>query len=96
MSSVIIQEQRGGASGQPLLLLSAETLAEHLGFSARTIWRLRSAGKLPQPVRIGGSVRWRAEDIEAWIRAGCPEIETRGADRHGTSRRPWRGSTTPE
>ena len=47
MSSVTTQEQRSGAGEQPLLLLSAEALADRLGFSARTIWRLRSAGKLP-------------------------------------------------
>ncbi len=72
MNSVAIQEKRSNGVGQ--LLLSAEELGERLGFSARTIWRLRSAGKLPQPVKIGGSIRWRADEIDAWVRAGCPNI----------------------
>jgi predicted DNA-binding transcriptional regulator AlpA len=56
------------------LLLSAEKLAQILGISIRTLWRLRAAGKLPVPIRLGGSVRWRLADIEAWIAAGCPKI----------------------
>ena len=43
----------------PTLLLSAQTLAKRLAVSIRTLWRLRSAGKLPPPVRLGGAVRWR-------------------------------------
>jgi excisionase family DNA binding protein len=58
------------------LLLSARTLAERLGVSVRTLWRLRTSGKLPQPVRLGGAIRWRAGEIEAWIEAGCPETRT--------------------
>ncbi len=57
------------------LLLSAETVAELLGISIRTLWRLRAAGRLPRPVRLGGSVRWRPEDIQAWIADGCPETQ---------------------
>jgi len=54
------------------LLLSAETLAEQLELSVRTVWRLRSSGKLPKPIKVGGSVRWRSEEIDNWIAAGCP------------------------
>ncbi len=53
-------------------LLSAERLAALLDISVRTLWRLRSAGKLPPPVRLGGSIRWNAAEIRAWIEAGCP------------------------
>jgi len=55
------------------LLLSASTLAKRLDISVRTLWRLRSSGKLPPPVHLGGSLRWRAREIDAWIAAGCPE-----------------------
>lgn len=55
------------------LLLSAERVAELLDISTRTLWRLRAAGKLPAPVRLGGSVRWQFETIQTWIEAGCPE-----------------------
>lgn len=75
MSSVTTQEDRKGAGEQPLLLLSAEALADRLGFSARTIWRLRSAARLPPSLKIGGSIRWRAQEIDDWIEAGCPDAK---------------------
>jgi excisionase family DNA binding protein len=54
------------------LLLDAGTVARLLSLSRATVWRLRDAGKLPEPVRIGGCVRWRRSDLDAWISAGCP------------------------
>jgi len=29
-------------------------------------------GKLPRPLKIGGAVRWRLDEIRAWLAAGCP------------------------
>ena len=40
--------------------------------SPRTIHRLKSAGKLAQPVLVGVQPRWVASEIDAWIEAGCP------------------------
>ena len=53
-------------------LISAKEVAMILGVSERTIWRLHSARRLPSPVKFGGSVRWRIEDIYRWIDSGCP------------------------
>lgn len=53
------------------LLISAEELATILGTSKRTVWRLLSAGIIPQPVRLGKSTRWRLSDIHQWIDTGC-------------------------
>lgn len=65
------------------MLVSAEKLAELLDISIRTLWRLRAAGKLPAPVRLGGSVRWRVEEIQKWIAEGCGnEGGGRGGRRH--------------
>ena len=55
------------------LLLSASQLARELGLSKATIWRLASAGRLPPPVRIGRSTRWRRDEIVGWIANGCPQ-----------------------
>lgn len=52
-------------------LISAKTLANTLSTSVRTVWRLRSSGRLPKPVKIAGSIRWRSSDIEQWIEWGC-------------------------
>ena len=58
----------------PTLLLSADRVAAALDISVRSLWRLRAAGQLPKPVKIGGSVRWRCEEITQWIADGCPAL----------------------
>ncbi len=63
-------------TNQTCQLLSAKTLGQMLSLSKRQIFRLSSCGKLPKPVRIGGSVRWSAEDISAWLAAGAPDRRT--------------------
>lgn len=52
-------------------LLTARQVASILNVSTRTLWRLKSAGKLPGAVRVGGSVRWRKNDLREWIAGGC-------------------------
>lgn len=59
------------------LLMTAAQVAELLQVSPRTLWRLLSAGKLPAPLRLGGVVRWRFEEITKWIAAGCPPAPAR-------------------
>jgi len=54
-------------------LITVEDVANLMQVSTRTIWRLLSAGKIPTPLRIGKSVRWRTNQIENWIEAGCPD-----------------------
>jgi predicted DNA-binding transcriptional regulator AlpA len=44
--------------------LTAKAVGKILSLSPRTIWRLRSTGQLPKPIKIGGAVRWRLSDIE--------------------------------
>jgi len=52
-------------------LISAEELANLLAISERSVWRRLSGGDIPEPVRIGKSVRWRLTEIIAWIEGGC-------------------------
>ncbi|APW60526.1 helix-turn-helix transcriptional regulator [Paludisphaera borealis] len=54
------------------LLIDAEEVARRLDVSSRTVWRLNSAGKLPKPVAVGGSKKWRSDEIRRWVEAGCP------------------------
>jgi predicted DNA-binding transcriptional regulator AlpA len=52
----------------PLRLLTAIDLARLLGLSLRQVWRLRAAGVVPPPVRIGRrGVRWRQGDITTYL-----------------------------
>jgi len=53
-------------------LLSASESAEMAGVAKRSWWRYVSSGRAPQPVRLGGAVRWRRSELAEWIAAGCP------------------------
>jgi predicted DNA-binding transcriptional regulator AlpA len=66
-----IAEQPSPVSSEALLI-DAEEVARRLDVSPRTIWRLSSAGKLPRPLAVGGSRKWRADEIRRWVEAGCP------------------------
>jgi len=59
-------------------LITASQLAKLLSISERTVYRLKSCNRLPEPINLGGSVRWRLDDVRRWIDAGC---QTPGADR---------------
>lgn len=48
-------------------LMTAADLAEMLCVDAKTIRRWRTEGHLPVAIEIGSIVRWRAEDVVAWI-----------------------------
>lgn len=63
-------DEQNGELGKPLLITAAE-LAKLLHVSTRTLWRLRSAGELPEAVRLGGAVRWRLDEIKKWIAGSC-------------------------
>lgn len=54
------------------LCIDARGVAVLLGISLRTVQRMNDAGKLPEPVAFGALKRWRIEELEAWLRAGCP------------------------
>ena len=71
-----VGELRPEEVGEPCLIAAAD-LARLLNVSTRTLWRLRSAGQVPQPIRLGGVVRWRLEEIRKWVAAGCPAEQAR-------------------
>ena len=54
------------------LLITGVEAAATLGVSRAHFYRMHNQGKVPMPVRLGGSVRWRVEELRAWIAAGMP------------------------
>ncbi|MFM9957264.1 MAG: helix-turn-helix transcriptional regulator [Phycisphaerales bacterium] len=48
-------------------------LAHLLGVSRSMLWKLHSSGRLPLPIRLGRSTRWRRAEVLAWLEAGCPD-----------------------
>jgi excisionase family DNA binding protein len=58
-------------------LLTARELAVILKVSVRTIRRWHELGEIPPGLRIGAQVRWRREEIEAFL-LGPPKPSERG------------------
>lgn len=56
---------RNGA--MPEKLMTNEELAELLDMPLGTVRRWPSEGTGPKSIRIGRRVRWRPEDVRAWL-----------------------------
>jgi excisionase family DNA binding protein len=54
------------------LAVSASAAAALLGISRAHWLRLCSAGRVPEPVRLGRCVRWNVDELKRWIEAGAP------------------------
>ena len=54
-------------------LLTVKDIASRLSVSQRQVWKLNASGRLPEAVHVASSIRWRAADIDEWIRLGCPD-----------------------
>jgi predicted DNA-binding transcriptional regulator AlpA len=66
-------------------LLDVMDLAKRLRCSLRYVWQLRQAGALPDPIDVGGLLRWRPEDIDRWIQA-CPQLVARRQAKAATTK----------
>ena len=54
------------------LLLTAGAAAALCSVSERTWRRKDASGEIPAAVRLGGSKRWKRDEVEAWVAADCP------------------------
>ncbi|MCY3584285.1 MAG: AlpA family phage regulatory protein [Acidimicrobiaceae bacterium] len=50
-------------------LLGRPEVEHRCGIGRSEIYRRLDSGDFPEPVRIGRAVRWRSDDIAAWIDA---------------------------
>jgi excisionase family DNA binding protein len=73
----------------PTALLIPDTEAAALaGIARSTLHTLRADGKWgPQAVRLGRALRFRRDEVVAWIEAGCPDARTWAAMRSADGRR---------
>lgn len=62
-----------------IALINSDQLAEMLGISRKSLYHALDVGQLPSPIKIGNRLRWRIEDIEAWLDdLAVSEAEFRG------------------
>jgi predicted DNA-binding transcriptional regulator AlpA len=48
-------------------LLTAADVARMLAIGERSVWRKAQDGRLPPPIKVGGSTRWAKTSIRDWI-----------------------------
>lgn len=57
-------------------LLSVNQVSRLVHLSPRTIWRMLETDQIPAPIRLRRQVRFRASEIDRWIKIGCPDRRT--------------------
>lgn len=50
-----------------IYLMDLKQVCEATGFGKTAIYKWMGKGTFPHPVKIGRSVRWPSNEIEAWI-----------------------------
>lgn len=58
-----------------VLLISAAEAAKRLSISKATLHKLVAVGAVPKPIHLGSRALWRVEELEEWVRDGCPLVE---------------------
>ncbi len=66
---------KGETANRAPLLLGATETADLLSISRTSFYRLRSQGLLPLPVRLGRRCLWRVEEVQHWVKEGCPPVD---------------------
>ncbi len=66
------ESENATATIEPTMLIDANVAARICSMHRATWYKAVSSGKAPAGIRIGGMVRWRRDEIESWIIAGCP------------------------
>ena len=54
------------------LLVDAPTAASLCGVCRATWWSLNAQGHVPRPIHLGRRTLWSREELQEWIRYGCP------------------------
>jgi predicted DNA-binding transcriptional regulator AlpA len=54
--------------------LTAEQVAQLTGFSSKALEAFRSKRQGPLYLKVGHNVRYRADDVRAWVEAGGPQV----------------------
>ena len=54
----------------PARILTVNDVAERLALAPRTVRRMRQRGEIPAGIEIGGVLRWKPEEIDAWLASG--------------------------
>jgi excisionase family DNA binding protein len=60
-------------------LLGPEFVSEYLGVPVTTIYQWRTKGTGPRAIKIGRHLRYRREDVEAWVESQADDARVGAA-----------------
>jgi len=66
------QDTRPATTPSTPTFLTVDEVAAVLRCSTRSVYRLMDSGRILQPCRFGGLLRWNAAAFDAWVAGGCP------------------------
>jgi predicted DNA-binding transcriptional regulator AlpA len=66
------------APAEPPALLDVRAVARLLDCSPRHVYRMSDSGRMPRPIKLGASIRWRRLELSRWIDDGCPPVRRAG------------------
>jgi predicted DNA-binding transcriptional regulator AlpA len=62
--------------GFQAFLVPADVAGPMCGRSEASWWRDHAAGRIPAPIKLGGSTLWSVEELRRWIAHSCPPRKT--------------------
>ena len=68
-------------------LISSNTLAEYLELTPQALANMRSQGTGPTYIRVGRGIRYRWEDVKAWLEANTHTSSDEYTNQPGTYNR---------
>ena len=71
VTSIVPPELAVGVDFSTRRFLDAREVGARLGCSWRHVLRMADRGAMPPGVKLGALRRWDADQLEAWIAAGC-------------------------
>ena len=74
--SELMQREPASLAAPKPKLITNKDLAGIMQISVRQLHRMKSRGKVIEPIKIGKLPRWNLEQVEQWIQNGCQPPET--------------------
>lgn len=58
-------------------LMDPAAVSHYLGVPITTLYRWRVSGKGPRAIKTGKHLRWRPDDVEAWLEEQADAVDPR-------------------
>lgn len=56
-------------------LMKLDEVAKYFSVNSRTLRRLWERGEFPEPIRVGGCLRWQRQTLDEFIARKCEQAQ---------------------